>query len=36
MIYEALRKEIETTLPEATSKVWHGHPVWFLQDNPIV
>lgn len=36
MISETLRNEIETTLPEATSKVWHGHPVWFLEDNPIV
>lgn len=32
----ALRKEIELHLPEATSKVWHGHPVWFLDNNPIV
>lgn len=23
-------------LHEATSKVWHGHPVWFLDGNPIV
>ena len=36
MICEALRKEIETILPDATSKVWHGHPVWFLDGNPIV
>lgn len=35
-ICEALRKEIEQYLPEATSKVWHGHPVWFLEGNPIV
>ena len=35
-ICEALRKEIETILPDATSKVWHGHPVWFLDENPIV
>lgn len=35
-ICEALRTEIEKTLPEATSKVWHAHPVWFLDDNPIV
>lgn len=20
----------------ATSKIWHGHPVWFINDNPIV
>lgn len=35
-ICEALRNEIETILPDATSKVWHGHPVWFLEWNPIV
>ena len=23
-------------LPEAESKVWHAHPVWFLDGNPIV
>jgi hypothetical protein len=31
-----IRAEIERTLPEATGKVWHGHPVFFLADNPIV
>ncbi len=35
-ICEALRAEIERSLPEATSKVWHAHPVWFLDGNPIV
>lgn len=23
-------------LPEADSKIWHSHPVWFINDNPIV
>ena len=23
-------------LPKAESKVWHAHPVWFLDGNPIV
>jgi hypothetical protein len=23
-------------LPEAEKKIWHGHPVWFLDGNPIV
>ena len=32
----ALRGEIDTALPDAESKVWHGHPVWFLNGNPIV
>lgn len=33
---EALRAEIESSLPEAKAKVWHAHPVWFLEWNPIV
>lgn len=35
-ICQALRREIERNLPEATSRIWHGHPVWFLDGNPIV
>lgn len=31
-----LRELIVSELPTATSKVWHGHPVWFINDNPIV
>lgn len=27
---------IERALPEAVNRVWHAHPVWFLDDNPIV
>lgn len=23
-------------MPDATTKVWHRHPVWFLDGNPIV
>jgi hypothetical protein len=30
-----LAQEIELALPEAESKVWHGHPVWFLDGNPV-
>lgn len=33
---ELLMKEINTCLPKAQSKIWHGHPVWFLDGNPIV
>jgi hypothetical protein len=33
---DALRKLIDKTLPDATSKVWHGSPVWFIGDNPVV
>jgi uncharacterized protein YdhG (YjbR/CyaY superfamily) len=35
-ICETLRNEIEKNLPEGSSKVWHGHPVWFFEGNPIV
>lgn len=31
-----LHKEINKALPQAESKIWHGHPVWFLDGNPIV
>jgi hypothetical protein len=31
-----LAREIEAALPEAENKVWHRHPVWFLDGNPIV
>ena len=23
-------------MPEAENKVWHAHPVWFIEGNPIV
>jgi hypothetical protein len=35
-ICELLHTEISKGLPDAESKVWHGHPVWFLDGNPIV
>ncbi len=35
-IAEVLAAEIERALPEAAGKVWHAHPVWFLEGNPIV
>ena len=31
-----LAKEIERALPDAENKVWHAHPVWFLDGNPVV
>lgn len=34
-ICEKLAQEISLGLPTAESKVWHGHPVWFLEGNPI-
>jgi uncharacterized protein YdhG (YjbR/CyaY superfamily) len=35
-ICDLLAKEISKGLPEAENKIWHGHPVWFLEGNPIV
>ncbi len=35
-ICELLAETIDRELPEAESKVWHAHPVWFLDGNPIV
>ncbi|MDX1438423.1 MAG: DUF1801 domain-containing protein [Rubricoccaceae bacterium] len=35
-ICELLAAEIDRGLPEAENKVWHAHPVWFLEGNPIV
>lgn len=35
-ICEALAARIDKGLPKAESKVWHRHPVWFLDGNPIV
>ncbi|HRN96213.1 MAG TPA: DUF1801 domain-containing protein [Candidatus Levybacteria bacterium] len=35
-ICNLLRKEIDTHLKGAESKIWHAHPVWFLDGNPIV
>lgn len=31
-----LAEEIAKALPDAASKIWHGSPVWFIDDNPIV
>src|SRR5262245_37265296 len=31
-----LRQLIDSALPKASSKVWHGSPVWFTDDNPVV
>jgi hypothetical protein len=35
-ICQRLAGEIDAALPEAENKVWHAHPVWFLDGNPIV
>ena len=34
-ICELLQKELDTQLPDAESKIWHGHPVWFFDGNPV-
>jgi hypothetical protein len=31
-----LAEEIDRALPDAENKIWHAHPVWFLDGNPIV
>ena len=36
LICEVLSELIMENLPEAENKVWHAHPVWFLDGNPIV
>jgi hypothetical protein len=35
-ICQLLADEIDRGLPEAENKIWHAHPVWFLDGNPIV
>ena len=35
-ICNVLAEEISKNLPEAENKIWHGHPVWFLDGNPTV
>lgn len=35
-ICDLLATNIHQYLPEAENKIWHRHPVWFLEGNPIV
>lgn len=35
-ICDTLAKAIDEHLPDAENKIWHRHPVWFLEGNPIV
>jgi hypothetical protein len=35
-ICQSLALSIEKLLPEAECKMWHRHPVWFLDGNPTV
>ncbi|MCU0305758.1 MAG: DUF1801 domain-containing protein [Thermoanaerobaculales bacterium] len=34
-VCDLLAKEIDRALPDAENRVWHAHPVWFLDGNPI-
>jgi hypothetical protein len=35
-ICDFLAAAIDRELTEAESRIWHGHPVWFLDGNPVV
>ena len=34
-ICKKLAEEIDRGLPKAESKIWHAHPVWFIDGNPV-
>lgn len=34
-ICNLLATEIDKHLPQAENKIWHRHPVWFLDGNPV-
>ena len=35
-VCDLLAREIDRSLPEAENRIWHAHPVWFLDGNPTV
>ena len=35
-ICELLAEQTDRKLPQAENKIWHAHPVWFLNGNPVV
>lgn len=35
-ICQLLATQIDRGLPQSESKIWHAHPVWFINGNPIV
>jgi hypothetical protein len=35
-ICRALRVEIDGALKKGVAKIWHGSPVWFIGENPVV
>jgi hypothetical protein len=34
-IADILEQEISLHLPKAENKIWHAHPVWFPEGNPV-
>ena len=35
VLADQLAKLFDKKVPQAESKVWHGHPVWFIEGNPV-
>jgi hypothetical protein len=35
-ICDKLQVEIDKGIPSSTSRIWHGSPVWFIGENPVV
>jgi hypothetical protein len=35
-ICDLLARKIDQELSDAENKIWHAHPVWFLDGNPVV
>ncbi|MFZ2754762.1 MAG: DUF1801 domain-containing protein [Lysobacteraceae bacterium] len=35
-VCDLLAQDIRRHLPEADNTIWHGHPMWFLDGNPVV
>lgn len=35
-VCDLLARVIDRSLPEAENKIWHAHPVWFLDGNAVV
>lgn len=35
-VCDLLKREIEKAMPKAEGKMYHGGPVWFLDENPVV
>jgi len=36
LIADLLCQIIDSGIKNSNSKIWHGHPVWFIDENPIV